>query len=261
MRTTWVSIGIMAGIAIMASPVRAEVVVVGEINKDRDVTVTETIEKVKTVLINADVAIALEKAAESYAHVNQLNQGNEACENCAEKADILRAAANYNSGVLSVNQAAGNMNNQGNAVAVSFDQPDAQPSTGRGFADATAAAHQIMLENTIDSQNIGFRRTEMTGSMNFNNGIAHANQAAGNINNQANSVSLSVSLAPGVVLSEADLGQVNRGNSVKEVDVNKSATITNSLNGNIGIVGVNQASGNNANQANVVAFSAAARFN
>ena len=260
MRTTWVSIGIMAGIAIMASPVRAEVVVQGEINKDRDVTITETIDKVKTVYINADVDIALEKAAESYAHVNQLNQDNTACENCAEKADILNDSVTYNSGVVSVNQAAGNMNNQGNAVSVAFDSPADVATPSKGFADATAAAHQIMLGNTIDSRNIGFRRTEMTNSMNWNTGIVHANQAAGNINNQANSVSVAVSLAPGVALSEADLGQVNRGNSVKEVDVNKSATITNSLNGNIGIVGVNQASGNNANQANVVAFSAAARF-
>jgi hypothetical protein len=251
----------MAGIAIMASPVRAEVIVVGIIEKDRDVTVTETIDKVKTVNINAQVDIALEKAAESYSHVNQLNTENQACENCAEKADILKDAANSNSGVLSINQAAGNMNNQGNAVSVAFDSPDQEPTSNRGFADATAAAHQVMLDNTINSRNIGYRRTEMTGSMNGNNGIVHANQAAGNINNQANSVSIAVSLAPGVALSEADLGQVNRGNSVKEVDVNKSASVSNSLNGNIGIVGVNQASGNNANQANVVAFSAAARFN
>ncbi len=260
MRTTWVSIGVMAGIALMAFPVRADVIVVGTIDKDRDVAITETIDKVKVVSIDAAVDIALEKAAESYSHVNQLNQDNQACENCAEKADILKDAVKFNSGVVSVNQAAGNMNNQGNAVSVAFDHPDDVPTPSKGFADATAAAHQIMTGNQINSRNIGYRTTEMTGSMNENNGIVHANQAAGNINNQANSVSLAVSLAPGVALSEADLGQVNRGNSVKEVDVNKTATIAGSLNGNIGIVGVNQASGNNANQANVVAFSAAARF-
>jgi len=260
MRTMWVSIGVMAGVAIMAVPVRADVIVVGEIEKDRDVTVTESITKTTTVGVAAQVAVVLEKAAESYAHVNQLTSENQAFDNGTERYDALSSSVLQNAGVVSVNQAVGNMNNQGNAVSVAFDHPEQEAAPAGGFADATAAAHQIMVDNTIDNQNVRIRSTVIMESMNENLGIVHANQAAGNTNNQANSVALAVSLAPGVALSEADLGQVNRGNSVKEVAVIKSADIIGSLNGNIGIVGVNQASGNHANQANVVAFSAAARF-
>jgi hypothetical protein len=85
-------------------------------------------------------------------------------------------------------------------------------------------------------------------------------------------ISVAVSLVGpgegGVALSEADLGQVNRLNQARESDsvasstidplfgINKTATIRGSITGNTGIVGVNQASGNMANQANGVSAAA-----
>jgi hypothetical protein len=87
------------------------------------------------------------------------------------------------------------------------------------------------------------------------------------MNNQANALSLAVSLSAGVALSEADLGQVNTFNTVRESDatsggavrvgINKNADIVGSISGNTGVVGVNQAVGNMANQANVVSIAAA----
>jgi len=89
------------------------------------------------------------------------------------------------------------------------------------------------------------------------------------MNNQANALSMAVSLEDnGVALSEADLGQYTVFNDVQESDngdegitgtrpgIRKLSSIDNSFNGNTGIVGFNQTTGNMANQANVVSLSA-----
>jgi hypothetical protein len=72
----------------------------------------------------------------------------------------------------------------------------------------------------------------------------------------------------GVAIAEADLGQFNTLNHVGEsntvnasgaigtVGIHKNATVTGSLNGDIGIFGVNQTVGNNGNQANIVSIAA-----
>ena len=57
-----------------------------------------------------------------------------------------------------------------------------------------------------------------------------------------------------VALSEGALGQENALNTVIEAGVIKLASITDSINGNFGVVHVNQATGNMANQANVFAL-------
>ncbi len=79
------------------------------------------------------------------------------------------------------------------------------------------------------------------------------------MNNQANSEALAVAISlAGVALSEAALGQVNYNPTnenqfpaVFEFGVEKTATLSGSLNGNTGVGGVNQAAGNMANQANI----------
>jgi hypothetical protein len=116
--------------------------------------------------------------------------------------------------------------------------------------------------------NIIFRDALIDTSINDNLGIVHVNQATGNMNNQGNALAIGVSLVgDGVALAEADLGQVNCNNTVFESDsevstepgfgINKTATITDSVINNQGVVGVNQTAGNMANQANVVAIAAA----
>jgi hypothetical protein len=167
------------------------------------------------------------------------------------------------------------MNNQGNVVSIAVDVIDpgdgsnGTPRPFDGFTDAQAHVDQKNFNNTVDTVNILFRDARIRNSFNLNQGVVHANQAPGNMANQSNAFSLAVSLARGgVALAEADLGQVNRNNLVKESDsrgrdqgdpgfigINKRAEILGSINGNTGVVGVNQSTGNMANQANVVAFS------
>jgi hypothetical protein len=263
-----------------ASSASATVTVFATIDKTKDVTVTETLTVVKFVFLDVVVVSTPEKFAEGDALVNQFNNTNTGCFNCAEKIDTIDAAGNNNAGIFNINQSSGNMNNQGSAVAVAVDvripgdptvppTPDPLP-TALGFAEAQAGAEQVNTDSIDAATSLFFKAGVINASLNTNTGILNANQAPGNMNNQANSTSMSVSFAPGgVALSEADLGQFNLRNKVFEsftglaganpdpaFGINKSAAITDSINGNAGIVGVNQGVGNFANQANVVAFAA-----
>jgi hypothetical protein len=78
------------------------------------------------------------------------------------------------------------------------------------------------------------------------------------MNNQGNGLSLALSFGGGgVVLSDAALGQSNSGHQVSEFAVLRTASMQGSVNTNNGIVGVNQAAGNFANQSNLVAVGVA----
>ncbi len=277
--------GVAAVVGLGVGSANATVDVTATITKDKDVIITEILFVSKFVILAVDVDIEADKFAESLALLNQDNSENSACENCAEKKDSIVDSGSDNSGILSINQASGNMNNQGNVVAVAVDvrvvPPDGdggpdgeQFEEDTGFAEAQAAAEQINQFSSVDSINLFFRDAEIVDSINNNAGVVHVNQSAGNMNNQGNALSMSVSFAiGGVALSEADLGQFNFFNTVLESDqvtgectaegceqagvgIHKSALIAGSINSNAGIVGVNQSSGSFANQANVVAFGA-----
>jgi hypothetical protein len=124
--------------------------------------------------------------------------------------------------------------------------------------------------NTVESIAILWRNSQIINSIIDNLGIVGVNQTAGNINNQLNVATVAACLDGVMAIAEADLGQLNAYNTVAEPDpklldfcsgaecgTNKNVLISGSVNGNIGIVGVNQTSGNMANQANIanMAFS------
>lgn len=268
---------LMAAVGALPAVAMADVNVKATVDKTKDIRIVERINIAKTVRIDAFVRRAVQKAAESQALTNQTNDRNEVCTNCDEKRDSIVNSGNDNAGVLSLNQAAGNMNNQGNAVSIAVDvviDPNGTPTpdpTDDGFANSQAHVDQKNFDNRIDTINVLFRDALIRDSINNNTGVAHVNQSAGNMANQANSLSLAVSLAKGgVALAEADLGQVNTRNVVRESDsrgnrdldpfvgINKRVDIVASVNGNTGVIGVNQSAGNMANQANVVSFAATA---
>lgn len=249
----------------LAVTATADVDVHGKVNKDKDVTVTEKIKIDKDIKINVDLNAEAEKAGEADAVLNQSNMFNYACENCAEKAAGLVGSIIDNTGIVGTNQAIGNMNNQANVVTIAVDtvngNGDGNGNGGEtiGFANAQTAAGQKMIANRFVTQGIYLRDSLIAGSINENKGIVGVNQSAGNMNNQGNMVALAVSLVPGVALSEADLGQTNICNSVNEFNTIKSVEVLGSVNANKGIVGVNQTSGNGANQLNGVSISATIR--
>lgn len=291
--------GVAAAALLTSTTASATVTVTATIDKDKDITVHENITINKTIDLDVTVNLLPGKAAEADGIVNQENYGNTACGNCAEKRDeiinsIGGGAGGSNIGIVNVNQSTGNMNNQGNAVSVAVDavrqpptpgvpDPTPDPNLGdAGFANSQAHIEQVNgreseegnlnTGNTVDTVNLLFRDALIANSINGNRGIVNVNQSPGQMNNQANQVVVAVSLVgtgePGVALSEADLGQVNSFNVAYESDsspvsgvnpffgINKTARIDGSIIGNQGIVNVNQASGNMANQANNVSAAA-----
>jgi hypothetical protein len=263
----------------------ASVTIDVNVAKDKDVTVTENLTIVKEVLLVVVVAVEALKFAEATALINQVNVENRACTNCAEKSNLIEFSGNDNAGIININQASGNMSNQGSAVSVSVDLRTTTsdgtplpPAPGsRGFAEALAANEQVNRANRVETVNLFFRDAEIFESFNNNTGIIHANQQVGNMSNQANDVAMAVSFAiGGVALSEALLGQFTIDNAVFESDaanpdndnpdtgqtggagvgIHRTAIIRNSISTNAGIVGVNQSTGNMANPANKVAFAA-----
>ena len=268
-----------------AAPALADVNVYADIYKDKDITVTETITILKFVTLTATVTTEGDQAAEADAIANQTNADNFACENCAEKQNYIIGSVLSNTGITNVNQAVGNMNNQGNINAVAIDNPPGgqpvpgeppTPSDRSGFANAQASVDQkqgviplvddgiptdllvdraILSPNVVDSTHILFRDSIITGSINHNVGITNVNQAAGQMNNQANATALAVCLDGAIALSETDLGQYSLGNQVYETFTTKTASILGSINENRGVTFVNQTSGNMANQGNALSLS------
>jgi len=267
MQRRLISLGAVGLVLAFSVPAMADVDVYAEIDKTKTVTVTEDITITKDITVNVTVDRDLDKAAEAEAIVNQENLLNEACENCAEKRDqITGNAFREDAGVINVNQSVGNMNNQGNEVSLSVDvdeePPEEEPAPGEYVGALTHSQAAVEQDNGINHvclENILFREDEISGAaFAGTDGIINANQAAGNMNNQANAESIAVGFEAAVALSEADLGQANIANDVTEggvFGVFKSDLITDAAFVTIsGIAGVNQAAGNMNNQANTLSL-------
>lgn len=259
---------LMAGLAslfvMIAIPAIADVTVTATVDKDKDIRVIERLTKTKIVDITVDVIdAALDKGAESLALVNQTNENNTACENCAEKQAWIKDSVNNNVGITNVNQAVGNMNNQGNVLSIAVDVGGGTgtPPGNTGFAEAQASVDQRVIDNEINSASIIYRDALIEGSVLSNTGITNVNQSSGQMNNQANAISLGVCLDGGVALSEADLGQfigtVDTDSPGSHEDYTaKTSQIVGSIGGNHGVTFVNQTSGNLGNQSNTLSLAA-----
>jgi hypothetical protein len=239
----------------LSLPARAEVYVYGEINKVKNVDVDEDVNIDKDIDIDAKVDVDLDSAAEAGTVVNA-----EMGENTVEKtgtnlgpetlAEIDGDAFGGADGIIQVNQAPGNMNNQGNAtaIAVSLDGDKATLTHSQASESDDNAGNSVNAYDTEITNIINFAFRNLTG-------VVSVNQAGGNMNNQHNSVAIAA--GDGIVaLSEADLGQFNTDNYVNEVNTYKTDMITGSAFENFsGVLSVNQASGNMNNQSNVVSVS------
>jgi hypothetical protein len=266
MRNTTSRLAIAAVLAAgLAAPALADVTVTVDVSKDKDIFVFETITITKDVTISVDIVLFLDGAAEAQALANIKNENNFVSYSDLEidtdfAASIVGAMVG-NSGIVGVNQDAGYNVKQGNLVAVAL------VDSGRAFANSQAEADQLNSGHTVILG--GGPRTKSYSTLildtwNFGTGGVHQlNQNAGNNNSQLNLVAVAAGLATAdeedvtVALSEAALGQETSNNLVVETGTYKTADITGSLNGNIGgVLQVNQASGNNANQANLVSVAA-----
>jgi hypothetical protein len=256
----WLVMSVIGGLALLPALAFADVDITVTITKTKDQTITETLDITKDVDIDVDVKLKTHKAAESDTLVNQKNEDNKDSNAFTGSNSAINSVSG--SGIVNVNQASGNMNNQANAVSVAVDPGGSSNNNGFHFFDRfdpdSAFAH---------SQAAADQKNENNESKNFfasstssltvgGTGIVNVNQASGSMNNQANAVSVAVGVGSkaGVALSEADLGQVNSYNYAGAAFYASSATINN-VTGS-GIVNVNQSSGHMNNQSNVVSVAA-----
>jgi len=132
---------------------------------------------------------------EAQAAVDQVNTGNQVFQNESELFDPLvtdRSATiggeggsiNNNSGIVGVNQNAGNMNNQTNAVALAV-------GFGAFVALSEADLGQFNVGNLVEE--IATNKADLiANSITGNAGIVSVNQSSGNMNNQAAVISMAV---------------------------------------------------------------------
>ena len=208
-------------------------------------TITTTTEETgdpKVVIIDGErVTVTPVTRTETMEEVWEYN------ERIADMSDSI----NSNNGVVGVNQSPGNMNNQANLSAMAVIAGDMQLIEANGFGVQASMFNIIYGERSVNTNTI-------SGSISDNNGIVGVNQSSGNINNQFNSAALAAGLDPVTngALGECTLKQVNADSILTHFAVLRTDTISGSINGNAGLVSVNQASGDLVNQANIHAIAA-----
>jgi hypothetical protein len=205
-------------------------------------TTTEETGQPKVVIVDGErVTVTPVTRTETVEEVWEYN------ERVADMGDSI----NGNNGVVGVNQSPGNMNNQANLSAMAVIAGDKQLVEANGFGVQASMFNIIYGQRSVNTNTI-------SGSISDNNGIVGVNQSSGNVNNQFNSAALAAGLDPVTngALGECTLKQVNADSYLVHVAVLRTDTIAGSINGNAGIVSVNQASGDLVNQANIHAIAA-----
>ena len=245
-------LALLAG--LIAGPAAADVYVLADVYKDKDVTVTETLDTNVDVDIEVDIKLDPTKGSKSLSLLNQRGEVNYTEEDYySSQSATLSESVLENNGLTNLNQAAGHQNSQGNSISAAYDPY--VPQDG-GFAGAQASAEQqnnlneVSSLDTTSSASIGW-------SINKNEGITSVNQAAGHQNLQGNGIAMAMAFGvTGVALAESDLGQFNTENIMYDSGGTRSAEMSGSMNHNMGITSANQAAGSQNNQANLVTFAA-----
>jgi len=143
------------------------------------------------------------------------------------------------SGIFSINQNAGNLNNQVNVRAIALSM---SPSSIQQLSlDASATTTDNLL--TISGNE---RMTQVSGSFENTSGIVGLTQSAGNLNQQANLLVLGVGFTPEelpTLLADKSLGEMTGNNSIDGPIGSRSDSLTDSFGGFKGIAQVSQSSG------------------
>lgn len=205
----------------------------------------------------ADEAAAIvantQAVAAAHAVVTQVLVNNVVTEQNVFHTALLDGGFNGNSGIIGVNQSAGNVNNQTNVRAFAL--------TGLGAIQAAQADVLMeMHDNTVTTSGGGLT-AGINNSFNNTTGVVGVNQVAGSLNEQANVLAMSMGAGAGqdsIILDDATLALVGTPdqNTVNE-DPNRpqSAGVTNSFNNFTGIAQVNQVAGDLNRVNNVMALS------
>lgn len=265
----------------LATPAMADIQVIGTLDIDKDITIDVDTTKDKDIIVGVQMDVILDGSAQSNAAINStitdVSVGaisDDIIDQGIDKEATTRDSVNENTGIVQFNQDAGNVSNQGNvmsAAAVFTAGEDTQVVMSEAYADQrisdSDSTHEEGFDNLAglvdDNLNVtldGDYEYDLTAtirnSYNGNSGVAMGNQNVGNANNQHNLLSLAVGDNALVALSDAGLGQENSGNVLNDINTLKTASVNDSMNGNTGIVAVNQSTGAFNNQATVISVAA-----
>ncbi len=191
--------------------------------------------------------------AEAQAAVDQAIIANWVEEQNVTRHALIQDAFQDNRGILSVNQAAGTLNNQAIVRVLTLGPVD-MPIQGLDLAGSAQS-----LDNTLISSG-GERENRISNSFGGMVGIVGANQSAGNLNQQANVLVLGLGAALGpevVALGDATLGEISARNTVKQQGPAgpRADILTDSFAGFRGIAQVNQSAGDLNHMGNFVGLS------
>lgn len=175
--------------------------------------------------------------------------------------DDIRGSFKDFCGIGQSNQSAGNMNNQGNTVAVAFVK------SNQAYSSSLAAVGSINVGNDFEVNCSLLKQSDaMCDSFNAFTGIGQSNQAAGQMNNQNNVVGVSACVedprsAPTMVaMSGSELALTNTCNEVKISNAVFINSMEGSYKGFTGIGQSNQSAGNMNNQSNAVSVAVVVSF-
>ena len=255
----------------------------GQVTFKKDVTITQYRTDSYTTALTTNKTFDPKARADAEAVKNDLNYNNDMQVGDSTFADNMSGSFVGFIGIGQSNQAAGQMNNQGNVAAVAFvSDNDAYSSalTAVGVSNKnneytanhkkdslgcytdwwTPAATLTQTDNLLNS---------FTGFI----GIGQSNQSAGSMNNQNNAVAVAAGVKddPGstsgwagyfkgtgsmVAMAASELAMTNSCNKFQLDKATFTNNMSGSFNGFVGIGQSNQSAGNMNNQANVVSVAA-----
>ena len=197
------------------------------------------------------------RLADAQALLSQQTVGNVLEQTDVVSLTVLENSGSGNTGILSINQASGDLNNQAIVRAISF--------VGGDDAVVQLAAAYAAMEltgNTVTAS--GPRETRIEDSFHGGAGIFGINQSAGNLNQQGIVLALTMGTAVGpsiggfVLLGDSALGGiggVDDNTLVEDLDSPRHDVLLNSFGGFTGLAQVNQSSGDLNRIGNVLGVS------
>jgi len=218
--------------------------------------------------------------ADAEAVKNDLNINNCMEVGASSFADYMNNSFVGFTGIGQSNQAAGQMNNQGNVAAVAFVANDNAYSSALTAAGVSNQFNEFYGNRQKDGSvwwgghdNCVLTQTDtLLESFNGFIGIGESNQSAGSMNNQNNAVAVAAGVEDGgakggmwgdfkgsgsmVAMAASELAMTNSCNKFQIDKATFTTNMTSSFNGFTGIGQSNQSAGNMNNQCNVVSVAA-----
>lgn len=249
------SLTILAGAAAFAFVLPAPGAVRAQ---DIIATVTETedgfIYEVTGIEAVAAITVYDARVADAQALLSQQAVGNVLEQTDVTSRTVFESSGSGNTGILSINQASGDLNNQAIVRAIAFVGGD------DGVLQlASAYAAMELTGNTVTAS--GPRETRIEDSFHGTAGILAINQSAGNLNQQGAMLALTMgtALGPGIeILGDSTLraiGGVDDNTLVEDLESPRSDVLLNVFGGFTGLAQVNQSSGDLNRIGNVLGVS------